>query len=80
MTLVSIFFNENDDFKSFSQLLAGTLVAPEQQSSPGELDGGEFKPMFTGLTSTPLDLTYYELTLASGTVRINTTNHNLLRS
>ena len=59
MTLVSIFFNENDDFNSFSQLLAGTLVAPEQKSSPGELDGGEFKPMFTGLTSTPLDLTYY---------------------
>ncbi|KAF7809077.1 putative WRKY transcription factor 4 [Senna tora] len=48
MTLVSSLFNENDDFKSFSQLLAGAMASPvaaAEQKSSGEVGGGG--PMFT---------------------------------
>lgn len=49
MTLVSSFFNENEDFKSFSQLLAGAMASPvaaEQKDSSG-VGGAGFKPTFT---------------------------------
>ncbi|KAI4314117.1 hypothetical protein L6164_027053 [Bauhinia variegata] len=39
MTLVSSFFSDNDDYKSFSQLLAGAMPSPVANS----VEGGSFK-------------------------------------
>lgn len=42
MTLVSNFFNENDDFKSFSQLLSGVMppspLVPDGGATAGYMD------------------------------------------